>query len=65
MSTIKYPLNGKDYQIGTIGWEGPKSLSQLPDAALPTYGLWAIPAPEWSANQRAPRGSATQQMSVL
>lgn len=45
MSTIDYPnpLGGKPYKIGTIGWAAPKNFSQIFDALVPTYGLWAGP----------------------
>ena len=46
MSTIDYGI----YKIGTIGWEGPNSFSQLPDSTIPTYGLWA--GPGWAGGDR-------------
>ncbi len=56
MSTVKFPLNGIDYDIGTIGTEYFKSegffsffkdistnMGNVKDVAVFTYGLWAGP----------------------
>jgi len=57
MSTINYGPND-EYQIGTIGWEGPKELSQIADMIVPTYGLWA--GPGWSGGKRVPKGETIE-----
>jgi cell wall assembly regulator SMI1 len=50
LSIYEYHPNGENtqpvFQIGTIGWEDSKKISQLPDSIVPTYGLWA--GPGWS-----------------
>ena len=54
MPTRKYPLNGKDYQIGTIAWVGTPwgflSKRNGLKEGIPTYGLWA--GPGWSGGTR-------------
>jgi hypothetical protein len=45
MSTTTWtdPVTKIQYPIGTIGWEAPQKFSQIIDALIPTYGLWAGP----------------------
>lgn len=63
MSVVEYPLNGKDYFIGTVGMVGADWIwnygmkvgdwwSQIWDSRCPTYGYWAGPGYAGGARQR-------------
>jgi hypothetical protein len=55
MSTVDYG----QYKIGTIGFEGPKKLSQALDSLIPTYGLWG--GPEWAGGMEVLGSASSSQ----